>query len=274
MQKWNFSEAYGVLRSKLRLGPQPNFALALIKYYVTLMLTEQFEIADSVYADLESMIWIQFKDTSSDLVNYAEQLRNNQQYMESVLFYRIAFSFSKNENDLAAFSELLDKISFGMNESVKRLKRGHFITSNVIQFCFIPFFRTCLETAKARITHDLKTSAWTQAKILLIIVFCHNTLRDTLKEKSNSEEAVEIMKKALGKHPAMKLSCYGAFLTIIAKAHWKLNNVKGCIDFYNKAIEAIQKAKDYPSENAKSDAISRLRDRLKYVQRHAEMLKR
>ena len=156
MKEWKYSESYGVLRSKHRLGPKLNFATALVKYYATLILTAEIEIVVSVLAELDELVWFYFTDNSSDLCKYAKQLHGDKKYVESVLFYYIAFSTLKKETDLSTFPTLTFKICNGIMESVDSLKQEYLITANMVECYFIPFFRKCINAVRKKMIYNPK----------------------------------------------------------------------------------------------------------------------
>ena len=268
MKEWKYSESYGVLRSKHRLGPKLNFATALVKYYVTLMLTAEIEIVVSVLAELDELVWFYFMDNSSDLCKYAKQLHGDKKYVESVLFYYIAFSTLKKETDLSTFPTLTFKICNGIMESVDSLKQEYLITAGMVECYFIPFFRKCINAVRKKMIYNPRASSLTQAEILLQVVRSYEILRDPWGEEATSEEAVEVLKKAHGKHCAKKYFLYGFFLGYLGRTNLQFNSIKASVEFYTEALAAKKKASDYPSATAKADDIRKAEEDLKNAQKY------
>lgn len=104
--------------------------------------------------------------------------------------------------------------------------------------------------------------ATTEAGCLSDIGVGHNSLGEYKKALEAYDKGVEIMKKEFGAG-ATKYKVYGGLLNNIAVSRQMLHDNVNAVTYFKQAIEAKEKAEDYPDHKTKQEGIASSKKKLK-----------
>ena len=193
MKEFNDSQTCKYLKSLYKMGPQLNFAPVLIKYCITLMLTDQM---NKIIWVLQEVVYLaQFKDSPHETYFYANHLFFNNRFIESIIFYSISFALLKQRNDLVGFGQLTNLLCFGIVNSVQELFHRSLINAEVVKQEFVAFFYNIASVIAHLPDIAPNLSYSLQGCLLMHIFVCHEMINDIPGKEDTKHEALKISKR-------------------------------------------------------------------------------
>ena len=244
MQQGKFFEAYGMLERQYKLGHQLHFAPVLVKYYVSLMQTDEGERADKIRDELIAVLEEKYGDSPDEVRRYADHLRHQCAHFEAVLFYQIALHFAdKYRKKLVNVSDMTQHCACGLLSCITRLHEENHSRNKLLRQYVMTWILKAQKLIPKVCANDKKLSVLAQSCILKFLAWSQFLIHDvqdceiTLKKSiSNLENSDSIN--------AQDFSMYAEQLCLLGSTYHLMDRGDDSTKYLKKAIAAAKKLKD------------------------------
>ena len=268
-----YAEAYGFMKNLYALGPQTYFVLVLAKYYITLLATEQTKKADQIRDQMAEFLQKSCTDTAKDLCDYATELRFCDEFIESVLFYQIAFAKFQNEENVENLLELPAQVSMGILLNSFELFKDRLISKTMICSYFIPIFQKIARTVESKFSFDKKLSSAAQAQCYFHAALSQELTCEFVDQEMTCIKGLALLKRHHSKASAMKMSLYSCLLELLGLVNVKLGRHDDGVQLLVQAVAAKKKTKDLKNPEEKAEDLNRVQKTLKVLQKRSSRRK-
>lgn len=243
MKQGKYFEAYGLLKSQYKLGPEIHFAPVLVKYYVTLMQTDRADKAEKIRDELTELFKPKFADSADEVFQYAENLMEESRLWEAILFYQISLQYCEKASPGLDATQLPQTIAAGLTKCIIRIFRAKPGTKKILKQNILCWIKTAKDIAIKEIGNDKKFSSLVQANLLNHQAKCFLLFHEFNAAEKLFKEATNIIQHC-HKSDAESFSNFAEYLGFLGIICFRTNRLDEAEKYLNRSTAAAKKAKD------------------------------
>jgi len=243
MKQGKYFEAYGLLKTQYKLGPKIHFAPVFVKYYVSLMETDQAEKSEKVRDELAELLREKFEESAEDVCKYAEDAMEKNKYWEAILFFQIALMYCEKGTCLLEDASLPESCAGGLAKCIIKIFDQNPGTKKKLKQHVIHWIKKARDTVAKASENDKKISALIQANLLGHQGRCLLLFRDFDAAEKSFNEAIALVDQ-YHKPDAEHFRIFSDHIGLLGIICFQTNRHDEAEKHLRRAIAAAKEAKD------------------------------
>ena len=252
MRQGKYFEAYGLLKNQYKLGPKIQFVPVLVKYYVTLMETDQADKANRIRDELAELLREKFEDSAEEICRYAEDVLEKNKLWEAIVFFKIALTYYEKEKRPLEDAQLPQWCAAGLTKCVIKTFLQRPATKKLLKRYVMGWIKKTRELVAKASASDKKFSALVEANLLSHQGRCYMLFRDLDLAEKIFKESVDLMDH-YHKPDTENFSNFAENIGFLGFICFQANRHDEAEKHLRRAISAVKEAKDMsPFERAQA----------------------